>query len=42
VDDEWVSFEQYLKRELDVKSTHGICPTCRANAIRRPAAAPTS
>ena len=35
VDDEWVSFEQYLKREHDVKSTHGICPTCRANASKR-------
>jgi hypothetical protein len=42
VDDEWVSFEQYLKRELDVKSTHGICPTCRANATKRPATALTS
>ena len=42
VDDEWVSFEQYLKCELDVKSTHGICPTCRANATKRPATAPTS
>jgi hypothetical protein len=42
VDDDWVSFEQYLKRELDVKSTHGICPTCRANASKRPATAPTS
>ncbi|MBA3833417.1 MAG: hypothetical protein H0X34_16300 [Chthoniobacterales bacterium] len=40
VEDEWVSFEQYLKRELDVQSTHGICPECRANAARRPAAVP--
>ena len=37
VEDEWVSFEQYLKRELDVQATHGICPECRANATRRPA-----
>jgi hypothetical protein len=44
VGEEWVSFEQYLKREHDVKSSHGICPTCRANATRRPATAlaPTS
>ncbi len=39
VEDEWVSFEQYLKCRLDVQSTHGICPECRANA-RRPAAVP--
>ncbi len=32
VGDEWVAFEQYLKREHDVKSTHGICPDCRAAA----------
>ena len=37
--DEWISFEQYLKREHDVQSTHGICPTCRANASRSPATA---
>lgn len=39
VGEEWVSFEQYLKREHDVKSSHGICPTCRATASARPAAA---
>ena len=38
VEDEWVSFEQYLKHEHDVQSTHGICPECRANAVRRPVA----
>lgn len=32
VQDEWVSFEQYLKREYEVQSTHGICPACRAAA----------
>jgi hypothetical protein len=37
--DEWISFEQYLKREHDVHSTHSICPTCRANASRSPATA---
>jgi hypothetical protein len=37
-EDEWVSFEQYLKREHDMDSTHGICPQCRAAASthRRP------
>ena len=30
--DQWVSFEQYLKREHDMQSTHGICPECRAAA----------
>jgi hypothetical protein len=39
VGEEWMSFEQYLKRELDVQSTHGICPECRATASVRPAAA---
>jgi hypothetical protein len=34
LDDDWISFEQYLQRELDVKSSHGICPTCRANATK--------
>jgi hypothetical protein len=32
VRDEWLPFEQYLKREHDVQSTHGICPACRAEA----------
>ena len=32
--DEWISFEQYLKREHDVHSTHSICPTCRAEASK--------
>lgn len=36
---QWVSFEQYLKREHDVNSTHGICPACRANATKRAAPA---
>ena len=36
VEDDWVSFEQYLQRELDVKSSHGICPSCRASAIKHP------
>ncbi|MBA3543252.1 MAG: hypothetical protein H0T83_02250 [Chthoniobacterales bacterium] len=30
--DDWISFEQYLKRTHDVQSTHSICPTCRAEA----------
>ena len=30
--DDWISFEQYLKREHDVHSTHSICPECRAQA----------
>ncbi len=35
VDGEWVSFEQYMRRQHDVKSTHGICPECRAGASKR-------
>lgn len=34
VEDDWVSFEQYLKHEHDVLSTHGICPECRAAAVK--------
>ena len=32
VGSEWIAFEQYLKRAHDVRSTHGICPDCRAAA----------
>jgi hypothetical protein len=39
VGDEWVSFEQYMKRQHDVRSTHGICSACRATASKRPATA---
>jgi hypothetical protein len=35
VRDEWLPFEQYLKREHDVQATHGICPGCRAEASTR-------
>ncbi len=41
VGDEWVPFERYLKDEHDVQSAHGICPECRTNATRPPAAAPS-
>lgn len=34
VEGEWLTFEQYMKRQHDVKSTHGICPHCRAAASR--------
>ena len=36
VANEWVSFEDYMKLQHDVKLTHGICPTCRATAVKRP------
>ena len=32
--EEWMTFEQYMKRQHDVKSTHEICPACRANAAK--------
>jgi hypothetical protein len=38
VGDEWVSFEHYMQRQHDVLSTHGICPSCRASASKRPSA----
>ena len=34
LDDNWITFEQYLKREHDVQFTHGICPECRAAASK--------
>ncbi len=37
VGEQWVSFEKYLKHEHDVQSSHGICPACRADAVKRPA-----
>jgi hypothetical protein len=30
--DDWISFEQYLRRAHDVLSSHSICPECRAAA----------
>jgi len=39
VADQWVTFEDYMKLQHDVKSTHGICPECRATAAKRPATA---
>ncbi|HEY3664294.1 MAG TPA: hypothetical protein VGL24_14165 [Chthoniobacterales bacterium] len=38
VADQWVTFEDYMKVQHDVKSTHGICPECRAAASKRPSA----
>jgi hypothetical protein len=36
--EDWIAFEQYLKREHDVQSSHSICPECRAQASKtRPA-----
>jgi hypothetical protein len=35
VDDTWLTFEDYMKRQYDVEPSHGICPTCRARAPRR-------
>jgi hypothetical protein len=31
VEDTWVPFEEYLKLQHDVISSHGMCPTCRQN-----------
>ena len=38
VGEDWIAFEQYLKREHDVHSSHSICPECRSQASKtRPA-----
>lgn len=28
VNEQWVSFEEYMKTQYDVHSSHGICPDC--------------
>ena len=33
--DDWISFEQYLRRAHDVYSTHSICPECRVAVSTR-------
>lgn len=33
--DQWISFEDYMNLQHDVKSTHGICPECRGSASKR-------
>ncbi|MGI8889747.1 MAG: hypothetical protein ACR2G0_03055 [Chthoniobacterales bacterium] len=37
LEDHWLSFEDYMKVQHDVRSTHGICPDCRATAKKLPA-----
>lgn len=34
-DDEWVSFEEYLQRNLHAKTSHGICPECHDKMVER-------
>jgi len=34
VGEKWVPFEQYMKVEHDVKSTHGICPECYEKVVK--------
>ena len=28
-DDDWVTFEEFVQRKLNTRTTHGICPDCR-------------
>jgi hypothetical protein len=34
VEDTWLTFEEYMKTQYEVESSHGICPTCRARATQ--------
>ncbi len=27
-EEKWISFEDYMKQEYDLKSSHGVCPSC--------------
>jgi hypothetical protein len=38
VGDQWLTFEDYMKLQHDVKATHSICPACRAGASKPRAA----
>ncbi len=35
VDDEWVSFEEYVLRRHSLKSSHGICEECAAKLEKK-------
>jgi hypothetical protein len=39
VNEEWISFEQFMKTRYDVQSTHGICPACHSRASQSSEAA---
>lgn len=34
-DDEWVSLEEYMQRNLHAKTSHGICPDCHDKMVAR-------
>ena len=33
--DKWISFEEYMKENLNVRTTHGICPDCSDDLYRK-------
>ena len=35
LDDGWISFEDYLVQKQNTETSHGICPTCAAEQIRK-------
>ena len=40
LDNEWVPVEEFLQRKFDSRTSHGICPACKADlqkaqAVRR-------
>ena len=30
MDNDWIPFEEFLQRRFDTRTSHGICPACRA------------
>ena len=38
LDGEWVPLEEFVQRRFDAQTSHGICPSCRADQRRAPAA----
>lgn len=35
VDDQWVSFEEYVEKSQSLRSSHGICEECQARLISK-------
>ena len=38
LDNEWVPVEEFLQRKFDSRTSHGICPACRAELRKAPVA----
>ena len=41
-DNEWIPLEEFMQRRFDTKTSHGICPACRAEQQKATGARRTS